>query len=358
MLLWWIRISLLIKCTASFSDEEFDWVVDFHTNVCGFPNTCTLNSSARETKDTLSVEIINQDIMSCCQPCSCDMDKCVLRDTCCLTDTLVLPGPDKSDHRPKQTCEPLTFQTNRTQGYKGVWMFSACPNVANVSDIYFLKCEKSYSFNTTDIYVPVFDGHFVYKNRYCAMCSGVQETDVRYFEIYINCNTGVIIPLFLNSTYSDFQDPNCNIIYSVPVTINDTLWGTMSMKDHVCYTNTDIISVCNATGNWLTFDPLIEAACDSYTTVFESYTSVKYKNVFCYLCNSNLSSKHDILCVSGRATVYNRDIVLPPPLTRLLNFFPDGRQEDTDKSCNPNQVLDKRTVSLCFQILLAHRSMI
>lgn len=45
---------------ASFSDEEFDRVVHFNTNVCHFPNTNTLNSSAKEINGTLSSEIQNR----------------------------------------------------------------------------------------------------------------------------------------------------------------------------------------------------------------------------------------------------------------------------------------------------------
>lgn len=346
MIVWSVWIVLLVKYTESFSKDDFQTVADFHTRICKFPNTCHQSNQTTYENDTVPDDSQKKDLESCCQLCSCNFDTCVLRGTCCLKDIADLDIKKYNDSRPKQTCEPLNYHRVSKQTYQGAWMFSTCPHNTNVSDTILLKCERPFDSDLADTHIPVFDGHFIYKNIYCAMCHRVQ--DFGLFGIYIRCSLGEYVPLSRDSVIFDFQAPDCEIVYSVPFTVNDHLWSKMSMKDHACYANENIVKTCNTTGDWMTYDPLIDAACNSYTSVFHSGNGILYKNVFCYLCNSNKSYLDQIVC--SIVNTYSEEGIVPV-LTRLLDFNPIESQQanSADKTCSQRQVLDKSTVSFSFK---------
>ncbi|XP_046571892.1 uncharacterized protein LOC124280058 [Haliotis rubra] len=109
-----------------------------------------------------------------------------------------------------------------------------------------------------------------------------------------------------------------------------------------CYLGGGMISACNVTGKWPHYDEMLEQACHSYTTVKEVGTQT-YRNVFCYICNSD-----DPVLFSRCKKTPSR----PVSFSALLDFSSAlyGSGHDPSSKCTEGQLYDGQRDS-CRDIL-------
>ena len=135
-------------------------------------------------------------------------------------------------------------------------------------------CENPGIDGNIESIVPVTDlGQGVhYRNIFCAFCSG--QYDSRDFEVWkleLHCHD--IISINDAHLLAKIEEKKCNIIYDLPSGVNF----------HKClYWPPYTISKCNQTGQWPSYDPIIDSACEAFKDPF----NLTYKNYFCYLCNT------------------------------------------------------------------------
>jgi hypothetical protein len=245
-------------------------------------------------------------------------------------------------------------------------IYSKCPSSfedTNLDDNN--KCEGHIAtaiedFNLND-HVPVSSRSTMktYRNMHCARCNGVARSDWVYWTPELSCSKQDDVQMLTSTSLGElihrvYQNSLCNILFVPP---NDVI----SQK---CDNN--VISSCNATGLWDKYDPLLEAGCAAYTSVYrhelrlnletEVYSldhdadlysneyilhapilihdpgeaavldTVVYRNVICFLCNheAKVTQSND-LCV--RTEVEEGNIL---PFTVVLDFNANDWDEPTD----------------------------
>ena len=197
------------------------------------------------------------------------------------------------------------------------------------------KCEGISQERYKDfVWVSDTDTNKIYNNKFCAECNGVQK----YKDWYLTTDC----PEILEGDYA-FTDTNI-----VPATCSLSVVPPRGLDVPTNHCHLDVISECNQTGNWQTFDRGLLEAClafeQHYFSVF--FTSAEiYRNVFCYLCNKASGTIIKNVCkitdTSTRAA--------GPVFTTLLDhtFFKDPK-EPNDYPCAINEVLDP------FQVRYTH----
>lgn len=80
--------------------------------------------------------------------------------------------------------------------------------------------------------------------------------------------------ILLLSTKEGQDKTKCTMAINIPnhVTVRDCSWRQPSLIDS-----------CNITGSWQYYDEVIDRACALYESVIFS----KYRNIFCFLCNTD-----------------------------------------------------------------------
>ena len=117
------------------------------------------------------------------------------------------------------------------------------------------------------------DMYFFFRNMYCFQCNN-------------GSNVG---QLHLEVTYCDSQSVDVNTYSSVSELLHHVEkascefgYKTQSYKTYCSESN--IISECNVTGMWDTWNEEVNAACSTYEGKF-----LVFKNIFCYACNTGVS---------------------------------------------------------------------
>ena len=174
----------------------------------------------------------------------------------------------------------------------------------------------------------------IYNNKFCAECNGVKE----YKDWYLTTDC----PKVLEGDYS-FTDTNI-----VPARCGLSVLPPRREDETTDRCNLDVISECNQTGSWQTFNRELVEAClafeQQYYEVFFT-SSVTYRNVFCYLCN--IASGTTIKNVCKVTDTIKRGA--KPVFTTLFDytFFKDPEEPD-EYPCAINEVLDP------FQVRYTH----
>ncbi|XP_067661519.1 uncharacterized protein [Haliotis asinina] len=260
-----------------------------------------------------------------CETCRCD-EQCVLYDDCC-PDYLILRN---------HTSVPVPYNCENTspdiakEDSKWYYMIRSCSvtSAPGLVQDCFDRHSKDWEHQ-----VPVVDaktGH-LYRNKFCALCNNVT--------VFNNWETQLICKSYPSSLkearsseeiYSFALEESICFIKFIPL-------GVASLRK--CSSREEsVISSCNVTGKWVFYDRRVVEACERFTHIVHG----KYRNVFCYACNTN-SGWQFILRQNGP----DRVVVDTVSLTTLLNF---GRQDAgprtqrveqlTDDPCRPDQVLD------------------
>lgn len=169
----------------------------------------------------------------------------------------------------------------------------------------------------------------VYRNRYCALCNFVPESDIVPFQGQVKCpgTAGVYTSSITNLLQTLEDEKRCNILYYSPL-------NTYAIMDNEC--NAGLVRECNVTGKWDHYDPDVEQACLSYTHVYQFY----YKNVFCYMCNNEANPV--MKCSSEDLGGGPGNLVLTS-FTAMLSF--SEVQEETvesrkNQSCRKDEIFD------------------
>ncbi|KAL4237353.1 hypothetical protein ACF0H5_002071 [Mactra antiquata] len=216
----------------------------------------------------------------CCKECSCDFPDCLFTRSCCidilLKETQILTDAHFQDFEPK--CSSLSLAYNEldpayTRGY-GAFLVNTCP--LGTEQQLDANCSRHYTSEIQyyrDI-VPV--AHFlspaIYRNRYCAICNGVEDEYLRQLNVLLTCeDTSVNLKTEHEAIQSAIDEDMCDLEFQSPD----------GMNFEIC---TSAISRCNVTGQWETYDPEIEKACLMYSLIV-NVNKTYYNNVFCAQCN-------------------------------------------------------------------------
>ena len=121
-----------------------------------------------------------------------------------------------------------------------------------------------------------------YRNKFCAYSYG--DMDLIPFKLQLLCNSPLNINSFssLQELLNAFKSNACNVSYAPP--------DEMQLEVQNCSLFSRMISRCNETGLWRSYNYQIDWACDNFNSfVYKRY----YKNVFCYICNPSLVSTRE-----------------------------------------------------------------
>ncbi|CAC5390476.1 unnamed protein product [Mytilus coruscus] len=206
-----------------------------------------------------------------CPYCSCD-PSCIFYGDCCLDLYLSLniqcintTSISYMEHDSESVSEFEDFFIMKT----------TCPE--NTTVYLRQQCEgfKNVSEQVKLLPVTSKDTHFTYQNRFCAECN--YDSNIELWSLNAVCDRPV-----------DFNFMS-NIEEILEATmINKCTFGSFLSNPFVrgCRKvyGENIISSCNVTGTWESYDPSIEWACRNYDNLYHTF-----RNVFCYICNPPVS---------------------------------------------------------------------
>ena len=171
-----------------------------------------------------------------------------------------------------------------------VWMVTKCAanHTAFKSKRVAKLCEDPDFENSFETIVPVVGKGFHYRNRYCAYCNGVSYLALESWKLNVFCSEQVSVTD--KSLLTTIRKKMCNIFYKTP----------SYYRAPKCTVSTALMSVlvsrCNETGRWPTFDSITDLACSSFTDPF----NLTYKNYFCYVCNTEAPVQLDSMQCNSR----------------------------------------------------------
>ncbi|XP_041347265.1 uncharacterized protein LOC121367221 [Gigantopelta aegis] len=234
-----------------------------------------------------------------CDDCSCS-ENCQQSGDCCPDLVLLYNQTHQREKYPGCIGDeiPLTKDT------KSYLIINWCPKYYNVTHLK-MACEEPPYTDWSSV-VPHFniDSGTSFRNSYCAQCHGQNNT--RSWSTSISCSSfdnalheaDSLLVLF-NATV---KSKVCSIHFAPP-----------SLDTQTCKARQGaVIDSCNVTGKWRFYDKNIAKACSMFSHVVNG----TYRNVFCYLCNTDLDW-HSIL----RQTVSDKSKqVMTATLTALIDF--------------------------------------
>lgn len=200
-----------------------------------------------------------------CPYCSCD-PKCFYYGDCCFDMFLSL----------NVECTNVTIISYFEQESLSILedffiMRTNCPDGVDIDIKNQCEGSKNVTEQIQNLPVTSKETRFTYKNKFCAEC---------YNDLNIeNWSFGSICEDFIDFNFmSSFDEIIQNAI------IKKCKFGSFSKNAYVrgCdkNRNIDIISTCNVSGTWETYDPNIEWACVNYENFYGMF-----RNIFCYICN-------------------------------------------------------------------------
>ena len=212
-----------------------------------------------------------------------------------------------------------------------VWMITKCSPGVEPNTINFERCTAIGPSSPLDSFVPVTYAGVTYRNKYCAYCSGVDQTAVmKDWHVQLYCDDSV--SLTDDNFVDKMEEKNCSMYFLQP---DET--QTQQCQRGYRYE----ISTCNETGLWPYYDQLTDLACQSFIDPF----NLTYKNYFCYLCNTDqFQPKENRTCSPSDYDAHMLDIT--PPFTAIVNL--EAIKPSTEKDlmdCNViYQLQDKKMV--------------
>ncbi|KAK3608627.1 hypothetical protein CHS0354_042624 [Potamilus streckersoni] len=258
----------------------------------------------------------------CCQMCYCTKT-CHLYDACCPDLVQELPTRVTWENR-LYTCHHPQMKPYGSSPVNSdsSWMVTKCPtDYSNLTTI--SNCEDVQRLLSLEDYIPVTDAKlgFSYRNKYCAQCNNVNKVDWLYWIPIVKCDD-----VFKQTSWSIVDDiwnsPLCNLVFNNP----------SGRTTEYCNT---VISECNITGMWRTYDTVVESACHAFTAVFNS----TYRNLFCFLCNGEIEIN---ACPSWDIPfhLYSFSAILNLQSNRFVTVKNDVTGDTDIHRCINNQVYD------------------
>ncbi|XP_052274013.1 uncharacterized protein LOC127873948 [Dreissena polymorpha] len=294
-----------------------------------FVNGSTLNLSQQKT---------------CCEKCSCDASSCAMKGTCCPD---ILDKVDMADMN-FLSCEAAQMRKKDWPGKNYYYMRTKChPNYekSNPSSEVITLCINRPE-NKLESNVPVLDTrtNVTYANKYCAQCNIATDHDGTFSNIVgdlvvwdsiLQCqHSNEAIAIFEAYDQDSFikailQSTSCNVIYT----------PKPGIIGHETACRVPQIAKCNDTGDIVKYDPLIKKACDGFTSIFYR----EFKNVFCFLCNTN--TIYYPTCPLFPSIIFWGTSQLFPEFSTLLAFNTETDEPTPNAlqspGCSSGQVYDK-----------------
>ncbi|XP_062595891.1 LOW QUALITY PROTEIN: uncharacterized protein LOC134257265 [Saccostrea cucullata] len=253
--LWNSRVSSDSDNLPAF---DYNHLVTQYISVCGVTNLCneSLVMSFNLTDHELSHSIL-------CPECSCDVN--------CFKDSNIPCCPDLYFRYGVPQCRSVELVYNTERNVSNYYtVIDNCPSGTNKK----LNDECTKDRNPAEILVlhPVSSKNhdLSFWNKYCATCHNVLDT--LPWSVFFQCKKNVDFNYL--SSYEKIIDTANTSHCSV------TFQGRGQHCIPKC--GQDLISSCNVTGTWQTYDSTIDKACGSG---YNSTYNFVFKNVFCFLCN-------------------------------------------------------------------------
>ena len=341
-----------------------------------FQKMCPSTQLCHSIKNQLLALAKNDSKSSCCSSCSCEPQCKISRDCCPDVAELEEEGED-TDNDVEYKCLPLgdilpsEFDLNRNSVVADHFLtIQSCPKHYRSNHIKNIHRDGCYSQSSSRVvdYIPVVSATTsrVYKNYHCALCHNV--TDLVAWQLESNC-----LDLYLLERPPETMDKliavtqSCHLRLKPPV----SQAFTMFTKLPTCRTDSynDVISSCNQTGDWTTYDEYVYAKCisESFISYFfaDSPSTMEtkeliFKNPFCFLCNSKDNVLQSLTCTkagkskpdkqipSFKATIPLEKLVYSAMMNEDNTIMDiDGKPGQTDESrqCGLGQYLDPYKVN-------------
>jgi len=224
--------------------------------------------------------------------CSCNKSYCPMEGSCCLDAIKTLPTAQQLRNIQQMTCEwpqLRPIEEGVQQAASPLRLIRRCPltTSASINEM----CTRPNTTGTILSLVPVTDIYTLlpYGNINCAECNGVPKTRIAYWEVKLECSLideDIPVNDLDTITQTVSQTDDCNLVYEPP--------SIPGVSRRTCR---DVVSACNETGLWRKYDSTIDSACLAYSSVYTS----KYRNVFCFICNTDMVSESEIMdvCLPG-----------------------------------------------------------
>ncbi|KAL5009300.1 hypothetical protein ScPMuIL_014881 [Solemya velum] len=192
------------------------------------------------------------------------------------------------------------------------------------------RCENPYSYDyVSDISLvnPVesFRTNALFRNKFCARCNFVPDNMTEMWMPWLVCETIINWMHSLNDIMNFIMSSDqCNVWFQPPV--------NSVMRHTDCDTRVDVWASCNISGTWESYDSLIDAACNAFTSYYweDPTPRVIYRNVFCYICNIGYSFSPHPVCEIDDGPGGSGDW-LPATFSALLNFNHEVSKPDNDE---------------------------
>ncbi|XP_052799347.1 uncharacterized protein LOC128230962 [Mya arenaria] len=310
----WIRLFIFHALILQLANPQnaqnilTETLIEVLTDKCPGYNVCTFENDVRTNapSDRNNSSVADEGT-SCCQPgCHCDSGTgvCIGTGNCCLESTE--PEEERLVSADQMRCVSPSFNLDYehilkrlsteswsgSQARLGVVMVSNCPVETNDTR----RCSQPNQQNISENQ-PVTStiSKISYRNKYCAFCHEVNETEVVPWRAYVTCSAVNILKgdslLFPNSPEKMFssilatKNGECGFEFIPPKEKID------SLNIETCFINRSIVYQCADEDTNITEEN--KNACSSLYlpyTYSDEYSTTVYANYFCYLCNSNATN--------------------------------------------------------------------
>lgn len=260
----YILVLLFLLCYSGSSEQlEKDYnnvnishLLSMYIPVCGTNGLCSLSPAQQQLPY----------VYSSCPDCSCD-ESCIFSSTPCCFQIFF---ESTNVH-----CRDFSL---RSSNWSNIQSYNFVVDVCPIDTDKKLAHNCSREFNLIERLTdpPVVDlGTLIsYKNRYCALCHGINQT--KNWNIEFSCLKQQDFNYI--SSYEEIlsaaEEAECSVMHT-------SQFATKCGNVHT------MVTKCNVSGTWINYDFEIEKACNSeYSNSYQMY-----KNVFCAMCNPPVPSE-------------------------------------------------------------------
>lgn len=300
-----------------YQDEVITRIIHQQLELCPFTPLCHHGPMS-------SLPPHNNNRAPCCSHCSCH--DCTSAGSCC--PDLHMDVIEQSEFR--CVIPQLKKLVLNKLGIYSIMMVSGCHSDFQ-NDDYKRRCYESLDIDIRSdlsIMAPVesiLTGK-LFKNKYCALCNNVDESDTEAWIPWLDCKFGTTLPSLTSESFVSFMSETneCDIVFKPPETSRATI---ESCPDGA-------ITSCNETGLWEIYDHVIDRGCNS----FLSWYNRTYRNVFCYICNANGRPDGDS-CHPIDPPQHVPEFA-PPLFSKLLDYADGGKIIPVDSECISGHIWD------------------
>ncbi|CAC5404837.1 unnamed protein product [Mytilus coruscus] len=248
---------------------NFTFISELYSSVCGRTQCDEITEKNESTK------LLFND--SFCGSCSCDRT-CFVSGNCC---------PELFFKYKPKCIETKFMSLNSRLRYRSeVLMVSQCPTESDskVRE----KCEKSYDLVTLLQKAPITlpEEGLTFRNVHCLECFNKTLESSYLWTVKLECEE--VADFNYLSSYSSYialaKKKRCNLLFHTDTI--DLMTGSCPFQE---ISTDDVISSCNISKTWETYNSDIDYACQTYDNRFHFF-----KNIYCYICNPPIQNDNVI----------------------------------------------------------------